>query len=73
MTKPLQPPFKSCRGGYVYATNTHRESYDNYVGVIVYCRDGWRVIIDKTSSQYVAQKRSSSTNTGVWRQKPLHQ
>jgi hypothetical protein len=23
-------------------------------------------VIDKTSSQYVAQKRSSSTNTGVW-------
>ena len=67
MTKPLGTPRSNhAAGGYVYATNTHRESYDNYVGVIVYCRDGWRVIIDKTSSQYVAQKRSSSTNTGVW-------
>ena len=67
MTKAPAPPRSNhAAGADVYTAITHRESHDNYVGVIVYCRDGWRVIIDKTNSQYIAQKRSSSTNTGVW-------
>ena len=67
MTKPLIPPqLIGTAGGDAYAAFAHRESHDAYTGSIVDCRDGWRVIIDRTSSQYVAQKRSSSTNTGVW-------
>lgn len=67
MTKPLSPPqlTKSARAD-IYAAFAHRESHDSYTGSIVDCRDGWRIVIDKTNSQYVAQKRSSSTNTGVW-------
>ena len=67
MTKPLIPPqLIETAGVDAYAAFAHRESHDGYSGVIVDCRNGWRVIIDKTNSQYVAQKRSSSTNTGVW-------
>ena len=67
MTKPLSTPKLTETGGVdAYAAFAHRESHDDYYGVIVECRDGWRVIIDKTNSQYIAQKRSSSTNTGVW-------
>ena len=67
MTKPLAPPqLTETAGVDAYAAFAHRENHDAYTGSIVDCRDGWRVIIDKTSSQYVAQKRSSSTNTGVW-------
>ena len=67
MTKPLAPPqLTETAGVDAYAAFAHRESHDNYTGVIVEGRDGWRVIIDKTNSQYVAQKRSSRTNTGVW-------
>ena len=67
MTKPLAPPqLTETAGVDAYAAFAHRESHDAYAGTIVDCRGGWRVIIDKTSSQYVAQKRSSRTNTGVW-------
>ena len=67
MTKPLTPP-QLIETAVVdaYAAFAHRESHDAYTGSIVDCRNGWRVIIDKTNSQYIAQKRSSSTNTGVW-------
>ena len=67
MTKPLIPPqLIETAGVDAYAAFAHRESHDAYAGTIVDCRGGWRVIIDKTSSQYIAQKRSSRTNTGVW-------
>ena len=67
MTKPLSPPqLTKSAVADIYAAFAHRESHDAYTGSIVDCRDGWRVIIDKTNSQYTAQKRSSSTNTGVW-------
>jgi hypothetical protein len=67
MTKPLiPPPSNSDAGADIYAAFAHRESHDAYSGAIVDCRDGWRIIIDKTNSQYIAQERSSSTNTGVW-------
>ena len=67
MTKPLIPPqLTETAGVDAHAAFAHRESHDAYTGSIVDCRDGWRVIIDKTNSQYTAQKRSSSTNTGVW-------
>ena len=67
MTKPHTPPqqIQTARAD-ANAAFLHRESHDNYAGLIVEGRDGWRVIIDKTNSQYIAQKRSSSTNTGVW-------
>ena len=67
MTKPLAPPqLTESAGVDAYAALAHRESHDAYGGTSVDCRNGWRVVIDKTSSQYVAQKRSSRTNTGVW-------
>ena len=67
MTKPLTPPqLIETAGVDAYAAFAHQESHDAYTGSIVDCRNGWRVIIDKTNSQYIAQKRSSSTNTGVW-------
>ena len=67
MTKPLIPPqLIETAAVDAYAAFAHRESHDSYTGSIVDCRDGWRIVIDKTNSQYVAQKRSSSTNTGVW-------
>jgi len=67
MTKPLAPPQLTITVGVdAYAAFAHRESHDYYSGVIVDCRDGWRIIIDNSNSQYTAQKRSSSTNTGVW-------
>lgn len=60
------PPSKSSAGADVHAAFAHRESHDSYSGVIVECRDGWRIIVNNSGSQYIAQKRSSSTNTGVW-------
>ena len=67
MTKPLAPPqLTETAGVDAHAAFAHRESHDAYTGSIVDCRNGWRVIIDKTNSQYTTQKRSSSTNTGVW-------
>ena len=67
MAKPLSSPqLTKSAGADIYAAFAHRESHDAYNGVIVDCRNGWRVIIDKTASQYTAQKRSSRTNTGVW-------
>ena len=67
MTKPPNaPPLNANAGVDACATFARRESHDAYSGVIVDCRNGWRVIIDKISSQYVAQKRNSKTNTGVW-------
>ena len=67
MTKPPVPPHSNTNAGAdAHAAFAHRESHDAYSGAIVDCRDGWRIIIDKTNSQYTAQKRSSSTNTGVW-------
>ena len=67
MTKsPNDPPLNANAGVDAYAIFAHRESHDAYSGVIVDCRGGWRVIIDKLRSQYITQQRSSSTNTGVW-------
>ena len=67
MTKPqITPQLIETAAVDAYAAVAHRESNDAYCGTIVDCRNSWRIIIDKTSSQYVAQKRSSSTNTGVW-------
>ena len=67
MTKPPAPPQLTENAGEdVYAAFAHRESHDAYRGAIVDCRDGWRVIVCKAGKQYVAQKRSSRTNTGVW-------
>lgn len=67
MTKHLIPPHSNTNAGAdAHAAFAHRESHDDYDGVIVECREGRRIIIDKTSSQYIAQERSSSTNTGVW-------
>lgn len=67
MTKPpITPQLIETAAVDAYAAVAHRESNDAYRGTIVDCRNGWRIIIDKTSSQYAAQKRSSSTNTGVW-------
>ena len=62
----VAPPSQSNAEADIYAASAHQESHDAYTGSIVDCRNGWRVVIDKTSSQYVAQKRSSRTNTGVW-------
>jgi hypothetical protein len=67
MNEPIAPPqLIETAAIDAYAAFAHRESHDAYTGSIVDCRNGWRVVIDKTSSQYVAQKRSSTTNTGVW-------
>ena len=67
MTKPLIPPqLTETAGVDAHAAFAHRESHDAYNGAIVDCRDGWRIVVCKTGKQYVAQKRSSSTNTGVW-------
>ena len=67
MTKPPVPPHSNTNAGAdAHATFAHRKSHDDHDGVIVECRQNWRVIIDKTGKQYVAQKRSSRTNTGVW-------
>ena len=67
MTKPLAaPPSNADARADVYAAFAHRESHDAYAGRIVDCRDGWRIIIDNSGLQYIAQERSSSTNTGVW-------
>ena len=67
MTKPPAPPqLTENAGGDAYATFAHRESHDAYGRAIVDCRNGWRVIVCKAGKQYVAQKRSSRTNTGVW-------
>ena len=67
MTKPLlAPPSNSKAQVNAHATLAHRESHDDYACVIVECRKNWRVIIDKAGSQYITQKRSSNTNTGVW-------
>ena len=60
------PPSNLYAGANAYATLAHRESHDDYARVIMECRKNWRVIIDKAGSQYIAQKRSSRTNTGVW-------
>jgi predicted DNA-binding transcriptional regulator AlpA len=62
----LPPQSNTSTGADAHAAFAHRESHDDYDGVIVVCREGRRIIIDKTASQYIAQERSSSTNTGVW-------
>ena len=67
MTKPLATPqLTETAGVGAYAAFAHRESHDAYSGSIIDCREGWRIIIDNSGTQYIAQKRSSSTNTGVW-------
>ena len=60
------PPSNSDAGADIYAAFAHRESHDAYSGAIVDCRDSWRIVVCKVGKQYVAQKRSSRTNTGVW-------
>jgi hypothetical protein len=67
MTKPPVTPHSNTNAGAdAHATFAHRESHDDYDGVIVECPQNWRIIIDNDGSQYIGQKRSSSTNTGVW-------
>ena len=67
MTKPpMTPPSNLSAGVDAKDSVAHRESHDAYHGSIVDCHNGWRVIIANTNSQYIVQKRSSSTNTGVW-------
>ena len=60
------PPSNSKAQVHAFAPPAHRESHDDYARVIVECRKNWRVIIDKAGLQYITQKRSSSTNIGVW-------
>jgi len=67
MTKPqISPPSNASAGVDAYAANAHRESHDAYEGLILQLCDRWRVIICRHGMQFVLQKRSSTTNTGVW-------
>ena len=59
------PPFVKA-GASANDDFTHRESHDTYRGKIVNCRDVWRVIICRDGIQFIVQRRSSRTNTGVW-------
>ena len=52
--------------GNMQPLQPQRQRDDNYAHVLVNCRDNWRVITARTGDQWVIQKRSSSTNTGVW-------
>ena len=70
MTKFSRP--KSCNINTLDPANpdfAHRESHDSYKGKIIDCRDIWRVIICRDGMQFIVQKRSSGTNTGVWKGK----
>lgn len=68
MDKPKKPTHgKPKPGGKdMQSALSQRERDDTYVHVLVNCRDNWRVISGRTGSQWIIQKRSSGTNTGVW-------
>jgi len=68
MDKPKKPLHGTPKpgGANMQSTLSQRERDDNYAHVLVNCRDNWRVIIGRTGGQWTIQKRSSSTNTGVW-------
>ena len=60
------PPSIPNLGADARAVNAHRESHDAYEGLILQLCDRWRVIICRHWMQFILQKRSSTTNTGVW-------
>ena len=68
MDKPVKPPHGAPEPGrgIMQPLQSQRQRDDNYAHVLVNCRDNWRVITARTGDQWVIQKRSSSTNTGVW-------
>ena len=66
MTNLSTPPSFENEGVSDNDDLTHRESHDTYRGKIVNCRDVWRVIICCDGLQFIVQRRSSRTNTGVW-------
>ena len=68
MDKPIKKPHGAPEpgGSNMQPLQSQRQRDDNYAHVLVNCRDNWRVITARTGDQWVIQKRSSSTNTGVW-------
>ena len=67
MTKPSKTPPRFVNAEASANDDfAHRESHDTYRGTIVNCRDVWRVIICSDGMQFIVQRRSSKTNTGVW-------
>ena len=68
MDKPVTPPHGAPEpgSGIMQPLQSQRQRDNNYAHVLVNCRDNWRVITARTGDQWVIQKRSSSTNTGVW-------
>ena len=67
MTKPFKTPPRFVNAEASANDDfAHRESHDTYRGTIVNCRDVWRVIICSDGMQFIVQRRSSRTNTGVW-------
>ena len=68
MDKPIKSPHGAPEPGGkdMQPSHSQRQRDDNYAHVLVNCRDNWRVITARTGDQWVIQKRSSSTNTGVW-------
>ena len=68
MDKPIKPPHSAPEPGGkdMQSSSSQRERDDNYAHVLVNCRDNWRIITARTGDQWVIQKRSSSTNTGVF-------
>jgi hypothetical protein len=68
MDKPIKPPHSAPEPGGkdMQSSSSQRERDDNYAHVLVNCRDNWRIISARTGDQWVIQKRSSSTNTGVF-------
>jgi hypothetical protein len=68
MDKPVKPPHGAPEPGGkdMQSALSQRERDDTYAHVLVNCRDNWRVITGRTGSQWIIQKRSSGTNTGVF-------
>ena len=68
MDKPIKPPHSAPEPGGkdMQSSSSQRERDDNYAHVLVNSRDNWRIITARTGDQWVIQKRSSSTSTGVF-------
>jgi hypothetical protein len=68
MDKPTKPPRGTPKPGGkdIQSPSSQRERDDNYAHVLVNCRNNWRIITARTGDQWIIQKRSSSTNTGVF-------
>jgi hypothetical protein len=68
MDKPVKPPRGTPKPGGkdIQSSSSQRERDDNYAHVLVNCRNNWRIITARTGDQWIIQKRSSSTNTGVF-------